>query len=168
MSFPQEASGHPRSEGRVGLIIVPLLAVAIVLTIYFYPTSKSGKSYTEHVLDSRKIARRTVELANLTGIHRAIQQFAMMNGGEFPASKDQLASECGVHREIFADENPTGAGVEYIPSQNERMPKSNILLYEPKARRDGTHQVLRLGGEVEMLTSEQLQTALEQTRKQLK
>ena len=168
MSSLQKAFGHPRNGGRAGLMLIPLLAVAIILIIYFYPTGESGKSYTEHLIDSREVARKTVERANLAGIHRAMKQFAMMNEDKFPASKDQLASECGVPRDIFADESPTGTGIEYIPSQNDRMPKSNILLYEPEPRRDGTSQVLRLGGQVEMLTPEQLKTALEQTRKHIK
>jgi hypothetical protein len=43
------------------------------------------------------------------------------------------------------------------------MPPTNILLYEPKPVHDGRCSVLRLGGQLELLTSEELQHAITQT-----
>jgi hypothetical protein len=44
------------------------------------------------------------------------------------------------------------------------MSPANILIYEPKPVHDGRCGVLRLGGQIELLTPEELQQALEQTR----
>ena len=48
------------------------------------------------------------------------------------------------------------------------MPASNVLIHEATPRRDGTCRVLRLGGQVEALPYEQVEAAIERTKKYLK
>ena len=43
------------------------------------------------------------------------------------------------------------------------MPAENVLLYEPEAVHDGRCSILRLGGQLELLSPEELQVAVART-----
>jgi hypothetical protein len=66
--------------------------------------------------------------------------------------------------QLFRCPAPDGEKYIYIPGQNGGMSPANILVYESKPVHEGRCSVLRLGGQLELLTPEELQLALEQTR----
>jgi len=160
---------------------MPLLGVAILLVLYFIrpgmnfigykdmgqPQDKS-KSYIENVLDARKNAIETIEKVNHASIYRAMQQYAIMNDGNFPPNTEVLAQQLGLSEKLFTlkGEGQRPALV-YIPGQHERMPAANVLLYEylPGASQG---RVVRLDGRVEKLTAAQLQAALGKTTRSLR
>ena len=61
-----------------------------------------------------------------------------------------------------------GESYVYIPGQNSTMSPINVLVYETKPVHDGRCNVLRLGGQIELLTLEQLQQAVTKTLASLK
>ena len=65
--------------------------------------------------------------------------------------------------QLFRCPSPEGEQYKYIPGHGANSPDSNVVLYEPKAVHDGRAGVLRLGGQVELLTPEELQQAIDQT-----
>jgi len=160
--------GKPRNSGRGALLLVPLLAVAIGLVIYFVGFG-GRKSYVETVGGSKKHAERTLEGVKLAGVYRVLQQYAADNG-KFPPTPQELIRAASLPPGYVFD--PTRPSDDhlwiYLGGQNESMPPSNVLIYEAKPRRDGTRRVLRLGGQVEALPYEQVQAAIEQTKKYLK
>ena len=48
------------------------------------------------------------------------------------------------------------------------MPASNVLVYEPEPVHEGRSAVLFLGGQIAMLTPEELEPALEATQAQIR
>ena len=144
------------------LIIAPLLAVAIIVVLYF---AGGPKSYVKTAVKSKDIAAEAVKQVNLAGIHRALRQYAAVNDGEFPASTDELIRETGLPRKLFG---PDGSGLLYIPAQNEKMPGSNVLLYETKPDAEGKCRLLRLDGRVEMLLPQDVRAETDRTQKALR
>jgi len=154
-------------SGRGALLLVPLLAVAIGLVIYF---GRFGgrKSYVETVLDSKKQAQEKLQQTSLAGLYRFLQQYAAAADGKFPATAQDLAREASLPSGVLF----TGRPLEehkyiYLGGQDESMPPGNLLIYEAAARRDGTCEVLRLGGQVELLTAQQVRDAIAETQKYL-
>jgi len=60
---------------------------------------------------------------------------------------------------------PNGQKYVYIPGQTPRMPASNVLVYEAKPAHNGLCSVLRLNGQIEMLTPRQVQAAVAETHR---
>ena len=82
---------------------------------------------------------------------------------EFPASTQELI-DFGGNARLFQCPDPNGSKYVYIPGQSPDMPGSNILVYEPKAVHDGRCGVLTLGGQMGLLTPEELQAGLAATQ----
>ena len=157
---------HSRSRGFLGVLLVLLLAVGTVFVLYFFGGKK--KSYVRTLVDSKQTAADTVQTVNLTGVYHVLLQYAAVHDGKFPASAEELMREGGLAREFFVGTGSKQPGFDYIAGQNERMPRSNLLLYQTSAGRDGKSKVLRLGGKIEMLLPAAVRGAVEQTRKNLK
>ncbi len=155
-----------KRAGRAGLILVPLLAVAVIFTLYFFKPG-GGQSYTETVIGAKDKAKITVQQVNLQSISRSLATFGMMNAGRMPASTDDLSSKCGIQRDAFADASPTSEGLVYIPGQSQRSPANNILLYPSTPDSKGLYAVLYLGGKIESLSEQQLTEAVEKTNQSM-
>jgi hypothetical protein len=98
---------------------------------------------------------------NLRTIAQNIQMYALSNDS-FPPSLETLIEFSGT-TQLFQCPDPEGGKYVYIPGQNNNMPSTNILLYEPKPVHDGCCNVLRLNRQIELLRPEEAQQAVKQT-----
>jgi hypothetical protein len=142
------------------LIFFGLLAFGILWLIKGF--GEVGQQYTDTMVQTKYNAITVKCQTNLRAIGQNIQIYAVSNEG-FPPSQEELMKFSG-NTQLFRCPAPDGEKYIYIPGQNGGMPPENILVYEPKAVHDGRCSVLRLGGQLELLTPEELQQALEQTR----
>jgi len=104
--------------------------------------------------------------ANFRAIGQNLQMYAISNGS-FPDSQQELMDWSGNSR-LFRCPDPNGGDYVYIPGLRQDMPASNVLLYEPNAVHSGRCNALFLGGQIELLTPEQLQQAIAATRAQIR
>jgi hypothetical protein len=120
--------------------------------------SEQGSAYFEVVQDARQTAWDLKCLEQLRVLGADIQMYEAASG-RLPGDLAELG-----RRDLLRCPAPNGQPYEYIAGQNPTMRGANILVYEPQAAHDGKHAVLRLDGQVELLTSQQLQEELEKTR----
>ena len=158
----------PRARSRGGtiiniifaLIFFGLLAFGILWLIQSF--GEVGQQYSDTMVDTQLKAITVKCQTNLRTIYQNIQMYAISNEG-FPPSQQELVEFSG-STQLFRCPAPEGEKYVYIPGQNASMPPGNILVYEPKPVHDGRCSVLRLGGQLELLSPEELQQALEQTQ----
>ena len=144
----------------VALIFFGLLAFGILWLIKSF--GEVGQQYTDTMVQTKYNAITVKCQTNLRAIGQNIQIYAVSNEA-FPVSQEDLMQFSG-NTQLFRCPAPDGEKYIYIPGQNGGMPPANILVYEPKPVHDGRCGVLRLGGQIELLTPEEIQQALEQTR----
>ncbi len=144
----------------VALIFFGLLAFGILWLIKGF--GEAGQQYADTMVQTKYNAITVKCQTNLRAIGQNIQIYAVSNEG-FPPSQEELMKFSG-NTQLFRCPAPDGEKYIYIPGQNGGMSPANILVYEPKPVHDGRCGVLRLGGQLELLTPEELQLALEQTR----
>lgn len=141
------------------LIFFGLLAFGILWLIKSF--GEVGQQYSDAMVDTQLKAITVKCQTNLRAIGQNIQMYAISNEG-FPPSQQELV-EFGGSTQLFRCPAPDGEKYVYIPGQNGSMPPSNILVYEPIPVHDGRCGVLRLGGQLELLTPEELEQAVAQT-----
>jgi hypothetical protein len=141
------------------LIFFGLLALGIWWVIK--SLGEAGQQYTETLIETTHTAESLRCQSNLQAIWKNVQMYAVTNGA-FPPSMESLREWSGNSR-LFRC--PVSDGVEYvyIRGQSGDMPAENVLLYEPEAVHDGRCSVLRLGGQLELLSPEELQAAVART-----
>jgi len=144
----------------VALIFFGLLAFGILWLIKGF--GEVGQQYSDAMVQTKYNAITVKCQTNLRAIGQNIQIYAVSNEG-FPPSQEELMEFSG-NTQLFRCPAPDGEKYIYISGQNGGMSPANILVYEPKCVHDGRCGVLRLGGQLELLTPEELQQALEQTR----
>ncbi|UCD51616.1 MAG: hypothetical protein JSW27_03100 [Phycisphaerales bacterium] len=160
----------PRAERRSGggTIINALVAIiffgglAMGIWWIFKQVGTAGQQYTTAMVNTSHKASALKCQTNLRSIYQSIQMYALSNE-EFPASQERLIEYCGYSR-LFRCDEPNTAPYVYIPDQRPDMPPSNVLVYEPEPVHEGRSGVLFLGGQIAMLTPEELKLALEATR----
>ena len=123
---------------------------------------QASEQYTQTMIETKYTAETVKCQTNLRAISQNIQIYAISNEG-FPSSLQELVQWSGNTR-LFECPSPDGGKYVYVPGQNSRMSPANIILYEPEPVHDGRCSVLRLGGQIELLTPEELQQALAQTQ----
>ena len=153
-----------RNHGWVGILML-LVVISIIAILYFARMGKDGKSYVERTIGSKKQAENVVAAANLAAIHRSLQAYAMGYDGEYPATAKDFAYAISLPNNYLKrpDKPDRPYVMVYVPGQSENSPRNNVLLYEEQPRPDGTHQVLLLNGQVGLVTTDQLNTALAET-----
>jgi hypothetical protein len=140
----------------VGLVLVLLLGLAVWWVIK--SMTEAGQQYGEAMVDARHQAFAVTCQANMRTIWQNLHLYAAANGG-LPVSRDALVEWSGNSR-LFRCPAPEGPEYIFIPGQTRDMPGSNILFYESEAVHEGRCTVLRLGGQIELLTPEELKIAL--------
>jgi hypothetical protein len=120
-----------------------------------------GQQYGEAMVETKYRVITVKCQTNLQAIGQNIQMYAIDNE-RFPPSLEALVQWSG-NTQLFLCPAPNGERYVYIPGQNGSMSPANVLLYEPKAVHDGRCSVLRLGGQLELLTPEELQQAVART-----
>jgi prepilin-type processing-associated H-X9-DG protein len=153
--------------------IIDVLAIAIVLGLVgmfiwwvIKTTGQAGQQYTEAMVNTSHKATTLTCQTNMQTIFKNLNIYAISNE-RFPESQQELV-EFGGYARLFQCPDPNGSQYVYIPGQSGDMSPSNVLLYESKPVHDGKCNVLFLGGQIEMLTPEQLKQALEATAAHLR
>ena len=141
------------------IIFFGLIALAVLWVIK--NIGQAGQQYTDTMVKTKYTAITVKCQMNMRTIGQNIQMYAISNGS-FPPSLEALIEWSG-STQLFQCPDPEGGKYVYIPGQNSSMPPTNILLYEPRPVHDGRCSVLRLGGQIELLSPEQVQTAVAQT-----
>ena len=143
----------------VALFFFGLIAMGVMWVMK--SAGDAGRQYTDAMVDTKLKAVDVKCQMNIRAIHQCLHVYALSNG-EFPESQGALERECG-STQLFQCPDPNGPKYIYIPGQNANMPGQNILLYEPQAVHNGRSNVLRLNGQIEALTPEELQPAILRT-----
>jgi hypothetical protein len=148
----------------VGIIFFGGLAMGIWWA--FKQVGDAGQQYTTGMINTTHRANDLKCQINMRTIYQSIQMYAMSNN-EFPASQEQLIEYCGDAR-VFRCDEPNAPPFEYIPGQSADMPPSNVLVYEPEPAHEGRSTVLFLGGQISLLTPEELEPAIDATLAQIR
>ncbi|MEJ2705295.1 MAG: hypothetical protein P8Z79_22880 [Sedimentisphaerales bacterium] len=157
---PRSSSGGTIINIITALIFFGLLAGGILWLIKGF--GDVGKQYNEAMVNATYRAETVRCQTNLRAIGQNIQMYAISNDG-FPPSLEAL-EQYSETKQLFHCPDPNGVDYVYIPGQNPDMPPDNILVYEPKPMHQGRCSVLRLNGQLDLLTPDQLQQALERTK----
>ena len=161
-----------RTNAYGGTIINVIVAVVffglIALGIWWLMKSigQTGQQYTEAMVRTRYNALTVKCQTNMRTIGQNIQMYAITNE-TLPPSSEALEQWSG-SSQLFRCPDPNGGKYIYIPGQDGRMPDSNILLYGPNPVHNGRCSVLRLGGQIELLSPEELKIALARTLQSLR
>jgi len=152
--------GAGRGGAIVNIVVclVFVLLLSLALWWLFKNIGEAGQQYGEALVDTRYTDITVRCQTNMRTIWQNLQMYAATNGS-LPESRDALVEWSGNSR-LFRCPATDGPEYVYIPGQNEDMPATNILVYEPQAVHDGRCSVLRLGGQIELLTPEELKLAV--------
>ena len=143
----------------IAIIFFGLIALGVLWGIK--NIGEAGQQYTDGMIKTQNKAITVKCQLNLRTIAQNMQMYAMSNDS-FPPSLEALISWSG-STQLFQCPDPEGGKYVYIPGQNNSMPPTNILLHETKPVHDGRCCVLRLNGQIELLSPEQLTEAVTQT-----
>jgi hypothetical protein len=148
----------------VALIFFGLIAIGVMWVMK--TAGNMGQQYTEAMVNTKLKAVDVKCQMNMRAIWQCLQ-VSVLDNNEFPDSQAALERECG-NTQLFQCPDPNGQKYIYIPGQRPDMPRQNILLYEKNAVHNGRSHVLRLNGQIEALSPEELQIALQQTLSSIK
>ena len=141
------------------IIFFGLIALGVLWVIK--NVGEAGQEYTEGMIRTQNKAIDVKCQMNMRAIGQNIQIYAISNDS-FPSSLEALIEFSG-STQLFQCPDPEGGKYVYIPGQNNNMPPTNILLYEPEPVHNGRCCVLRLNRQIELLSPEQLKEAVAQT-----
>ena len=165
--FMKPLQSH-RASIKGGTIINTLFALVFLGLIGFgiwwiiKSFGQAGEEYTQTMINTKYTAETVKCQTNLRTIAQNIQIYALSNEG-FPPSLQDLVQWSG-STQLFKCPSPDAGEYVYVPGQRSGMSPANVLLYESKPVHDGRCSVLRLGGQIELLTPEELQQSLAQTQ----
>jgi hypothetical protein len=146
------------------LIFFGLIAIGVWWVIK--TTGEAGQQYTDALVKTSNKASVLKCQTNMRAIWQNLQMYAISNES-FPASQQELMNWSGNAR-LFHCNEPNAPEYVYIPGQTGDMSAVNVLLFEPKPVHDGRCNVLYLNGQMELLTPEELNQAIEATLARLK
>jgi hypothetical protein len=146
----------------VGIIIV-LIGIGVMSLMK--QAGETTQEYAQGMVNTTNKASSIACTSNMGQIFQIMQMFSMTED-KLPESYDDLVSEVGM-TQIFHCSEPNAPNYTYIPGQTLSSPADNILLYESVPVHSGKCNVLRISGKVEMLSPEELQAAIEQTKAHL-
>jgi len=157
----RQANSHGGTTINIvtAIIFFGLIALAVLWVIK--NIGQAGQQYTDSMVKTKYTAITVKCQMNLRAIGQNIQMYAISNGS-FPPSLEVLIEFSG-STQLFQCPATEGGRYVYIPGQNSSMPPTNILLYETMPVHDGRCSVLRLGGQIELLSPEQVKQAVAQT-----
>jgi hypothetical protein len=127
---------------------------------------QASEQYTQTMINTKYTAETVTCQTNLRTIAQNIQIYALSNEG-FPASLQDLVQWSG-STQLFKCPSPDAGEYVYIAGQRSGLSPANVLLYESKPVHDGRCSVLRLSGQIELLTPEELQQAIAPTQASLR
>ena len=178
----KESLGHPsarknsisakRGSVDVGKLIGIVISLIILGLLGFgawwiiKSVGDAGSQYGEALVDTKRRALALQCQLNLRSIWQNLRMYAADNES-FPPSLEALV-QWGADPQLLRCPAPDGQEYVYIPGQNEDSSGKNVLVYEPNAAHDGRCNLLRLDGQIELLTPDQVQAAAAKTRVRLR
>ena len=175
--FPKQPSARPKfilaRRGSVDIgkligIVISLVVLGLFgFAIWWVVKSvgDAGNQYTEVMVDTRRKAIAIQCQTNLRTLWQNLRMYSIEKES-FPPSLETLA-EWGADPRQFRCPASEEQQYIYIPGQSENMPGQNVLVYELKPVHDGRCNLLRVDGQMELLTPEQVQAAVAETQAQL-
>ena len=147
----------------ISLIVLGLLGFGVSRIIK--TMGEAGSQYTGAMVNTKRKAVALQCQMNLNTIWQNLRMYAIEKEG-FPPSLKTLV-DWGADSQLLRCSAPDGGEYVYIPGQNGNMPGQNVLVYELKAAHDGRCNLLRVDGQIDLLTPEQVQVAVTKTQAQL-
>ena len=134
------------------------------------PAEQPAKTTRSHgylgaVVHTKKWAESVKCKTRLSTLYKDLEMYAVINEA-FPASLAELI-DSGSDPQLLKCPAPNGQEYVYIPGHEPAKPSTIILVYERDAVHDGKCHVLRLDGQVDALSPEQLSSELSRTQKYL-
>lgn len=148
----------------IALIVLGLLGFGVWWIIK--SVGEAGSQYGEALVDTKRKATALQCQLNLRAIWQNLRMYAVDNES-FPPSLEALA-QWGVDSQLLHCQAPDGQRYAYIPGQYKDTSGKNVLVYEPNAAHDGRCNLIRLDGQIELLTPDQVQAAVTKTRVRLR
>jgi len=148
----------------ISLIVLGLFAFAIWWVVK--SVGEAGSQYSGALVDTRRKAMALQCQTNLRAIWQNLRLYAIENE-TFPPSLEALV-EWGANPQLLNCPAPDGQEYIYIPGQNDDMPGQNVLVYELIPAHNGCCNLLRVDGQIELLTPEQVQDAVTKTQIRLR
>jgi len=148
----------------ISLIVLGLFGFAVWWVIK--SVGDAGSQYSEALVDTRRKAMALQCQTNLRAIWQNLRFYSIENE-TFPPSLEALV-EWGANSQLLNCPALEGQEYIYIPGQNDDMPGQNVLVYELKPAHEGCCNLLRVDGQIELLTPEQMQDAVTKTQVRLR
>lgn len=154
--------------GKLIGIVISLIFIGLIGVAIWWVTKsvgEAGSQYSGAMVDTKRKAIALQCQMNMRTIWQNLRIYAIENES-FPPSLKTLV-DWGADSQLLYCTAPDGGEYVYIPGQNQNMPGQNVLVYELKAVHEGRCNLLRVNGQMELLTSEQVQAAVTKTQFQL-
>lgn len=148
----------------ISLIILGFIGYGISQLIKSW--GEAGEEYGKVLIKTKRKSMTLNCQNNLRVIWKDLQIYEIENDS-FPSSLEELAEWAGSSKLIYCPE-PNGQEYSYIPGQNMNMSPENVLAYESEPAHDECCNILRLNGQIELLSPEQVQIAVSETLDRLK
>lgn len=164
-----KALSAKRRGGTIANIITAVIFFGLIAAGIFWVIKTAGDmggQYAQTMVSTQNQAKLLKCQQNLYAINQGVRLYGLSND-KLPDTFDDLVNEVGDSR-VFQCPEPNSPKYVYIPGQTLDSPSDNILLYEPKPVHDGRGNVLRVSGAIDLLTPEELQAALQQTKAHLR
>ena len=151
---------------KIGLLLAGIAAVVVAIAwgIHAYKPKPGSKTYLDGVFGAKHMAESTVSMNNLRLIRDALERYREGFGEYPPYLKDLLDNGLIPSPALYTPDRQKQA-YKYIRGQDPEMPGDNILVYEEKPIHRDKCNVLRLDGRLGRLTPEELEKAVEATRR---
>ena len=160
-SSPQDLgmtlSAYRKRGGTIINALFALIFLGLLFLGIWWAMKQFGQAtqeYGQAMVNASNQASAIKCESNMRSIYQFLQMEVTVNG-EFPASQGELVAACGTEA-IFRCSEPNAPTYVYIPGQRFDVPPSNVLVYEPEPVHNGKCTVLFAGGQIAMLTPEEL------------
>lgn len=172
LSFSQKSISAQRGSADFGKLIGIVISLIVLGLLGFgvwkiiKSTGEASNQYSGAMVNTK---RKAVALQCQMNLHTIWQNLRMysIEKDSFPPSLKTLA-DLGANSQLLRCTVPDGQEYVYIPGQNGNMPGQNVLVYEQKAAHDGHCNLLRVNGQVDLLTPEQVQAEVTKTYTRLR
>lgn len=166
-SFSQKSISAQR--GSVDVVKLIVIVISLIVLVFlglgaswiFKSMGEAGSQYTGAMVNTKRKAVALQCQMNLTTIWQNLRIYAIEKEGYPPSLKTLV--DWGADSQLLRCTAPDGGQYLYIPGQNENMPGQNVLVYELKPAHEGRCNLLRVNGQVDLLTPEQVQAEVTKT-----
>ena len=172
LSFSQKSISAQRGSVDVGKLIGIVVSLIVIGLLGFgvwkiiKSMEEAGSQDTGAMVNTTRKAVALQCQMNLNTIWQNLRMYSIEKVG-FPPSLKTLA-DWGDGSKLLRCSAPDGGQYLYIPGQNGNMPGQNVLVYELKAAHEGRCNLLRVNGQVDLLTPEQVQAEVTKTYTRLR